>query len=83
MYIAYLGIDDNEFTEKKCGNLDSTYAFDKTGFIYHCGFNFSDSASKYYYVENTVKTISADKLREVYEMLYGKKDTYQDDTFSL
>ncbi|MBQ7105824.1 MAG: hypothetical protein IJN90_08210 [Bacilli bacterium] len=94
MYIAYLSIDDNNFTEKKCGNLDSTYAFDKTGFIYHCGFNFSDNASKYYadenwekfgeeLVENSVKTISADKLREVYEKIYGKKDTYQDETFSL
>lgn len=94
MFIAYLSIDENEFTTKKCGDLGATYAFDKTGFIFHCGLDFSEKAGKYYgdknwemfgkeLVNNTTMTISADKLRAIYETIFGKDSTYKDENLSL
>ena len=94
MFIAYLSIDEKEFTTTKCGTLGATYAFDKTGFIFHCGLNFTEKAGIYYgdnnwekfgeeLVNNTTTTIKADKLRTVYETIFGKNSTYKDENLSL
>ena len=94
MFIAYLSIDENEFATTKCGSLGATYAFDKTGFIFHCGLNFTEKAGIYYgdnnwekfgeeLVNNTTTTIKADKLRTIYETIFGKNSTYKDENLSL
>lgn len=94
MFIAYLSIDEKEFATKRCGDLGATYAFDKTGFIFHCGLDFSEKAGKYYgdknwemfgkeLVNNTTMTISADKLRAIYETIFGNDSTYKDENLSL
>lgn len=94
MYIAFLSLTEKDFTTKKCGDLSSAYAFDKNDFIFHCGLDFNEKAGKYYaeknwekfgkeLANNTIKTISADKLRDTYESIFGKDSTYKDENLSL
>lgn len=94
MYIAFSSLTDSDLKTVKCGTLDVTYAFDKTGSIYHCGTYFSDKADKYYVdndwvnfgkelVDNTVTTVSSQDLRSAYKKIFGINSNYNDETLSL